>query len=86
MNAIRLTSKELARSSGGVCIIARPQSSGGIRVMAVFTDGRPVGGDHPAFQATVESSGQVGGACKAVARMLDKCGASSPMTSAARLR
>lgn len=82
---VRLTAKEIARADAGLVIIARPQAKG-IKVMAVYIDGSFVGGDHPAFQAWVETSSEVGRACKGVARMLDKCGHSSDMTTAARFR
>lgn len=85
MNSIiRLTAKELARSSDGVTIVVRPQSSGGYKIMAVHTTGHLVDGGAKWTQRTVESQGGIHAACKEIARMLDKCGYSSDMTSAAR--
>jgi len=82
---IRLTAKEIARSSAGITIIARPQATGGYNVMAVRLDGTLFSwaGVQTVF---AETKGQIGQACKEVARWVDKMGYICPMADASRSR
>lgn len=81
---MKLTAKEIARASGGITIVSRPQGLGGYKVMAVHVDGTPLQGK--AFEEFVEKKGDVPGAAKEIARWLSKLGFTNSMAEASRSR